>query len=215
MNNRAETAGEKSKYVWAIVSTMASDVRKPVLFDTFNEGSPNEIEVSNEILKMKSGAAFDTSILPRTGWFVAKPPRRIPCMFIANGFFVVDEVVKAVWESVAGDCVTLHPFDLLASQGGGRVGRFYVAVFTESNRGVVGDHEIDGMDRWTGSPFCSFRRDVKDDAVKVTVPDAGVASVWIDPIVRNSVFFEDRVYKALKNHLRMARFQVVRCVVSD
>ena len=125
VDSPTEVAEQKPKYVWAIKSTMTYNVRKPVLFDTFNDDSPNDLDVAREISRMNIGESFDNAILPKEGWFVARPPKRIPSMFIANGFFVVDEEVKAVFERLLRDDVALAPFELREKRGGSKVGDFF------------------------------------------------------------------------------------------
>ena len=217
MNSRTETEGQKPKYVWAIVSTMDPNVRKPVFFDTFNGNRPKLREELREAIAamegMNAGQPFDEAILPREGWFVARPPKRIPPMFVANGFFVVGGIVREILQREAGDSVTFHPFDLHSKEGGEKIGTFFVVVFRKALIGLDPEREIPGIERWRGSKNRSIRADANDDDISLTCPSVAENLVWLDPTIRHAIFFGENVYGALKRYLTASRFKIVRCRV--
>jgi hypothetical protein len=193
---------------------MDPNVRKPVFFDTFNDDSPNDLDVAREISKMNIGESFDESILPRVGWFVGlRPPRRIPSIFIANGFFVVDEAVQEILAAVAGDSVTLHPFELYAKEGGDKIGTFFVVVFRNVRSDISSVHASDSMRFAWGSKYRKIRADAKNDSIVVVVPSVKDEPIWIERWIRNSVFLNDEAFNALRAELKRSMFETVRCLV--
>ena len=213
VSNQTEVAAQKPKYVWAIKSTMDPNVRKPVLFDTFNDDCPNDYEVARDIRRMYSGESFDNAILPKEGWFVARPPKRIPSMFIANGFFVVDEEVKAVFEKMLRDDVTLSPFELREKRGGSKVGDFFVVVFRKVHIGIDPEEEVAGTRKGQTNKISAIRATAKDDEIVVASASAQNDLVWIEKWIRSSIFFSEEAYAALRAHLKKSRFGMVRCKV--
>lgn len=211
MNSRTETEGQKPKYVWAIKSTMDPNVRKPVLFDTFNSAIPNGFEVSLEIKKMNIGEPFDESILPHVGWFVEAPPKSIPAIFVANGFLVVDEVVRRVLASFPG--VTLHPFELCVKEGGERLGTFFVAVVRNVRDDINSIPATQSMRSAWGSEYRKIRTDAKNDSITVVAPPVKCEPIWIERWIRNSIFLNSEAFSALREKLKQSGFEAVRCLV--
>lgn len=217
MSNQTAVAAQKPKYVWAIKSTMDPNVRKPVFFDTYHHerDQDHRFHVAHEICKMEQGKPFDEAIVPKEAWFVARPPKRIPSMFIANGFFVVDEEVKVVFENLLRNDVTLSPLELREKRGGSKVGDFFVAVFRKVHIGIDPEEEVAGTRKSQTNKMSEIRATVKDDEIVIAVEPRENDLVWIEKWIRSSIFFSEEAYAALRVHLKKSRFGMVRCKVGN
>ena len=217
MSNQTEDAAQKPKYVWAIKSTMDPNVRKPVFFDTYHEEKEQKyrFHVAHEICKMEQGKPFDEAIVPKEAWFVSRPPKRIPSMFIANGFFVVDEEVKVAFENLFRNDVTLSPLELREKRGGIKVGDFFVVVFRKIHIGIDPEEEVAGTLKARTNKISRIRENARDDEIVIAVDPTQNDLVWIEKWIRHSIFFSEEAYAALRAHLKKSRFDMVRCKVGN